>query len=182
MSKPMTHEQIEKEIIAIQSECDYPDEGQRAAQFSAIRQAFTLGQDNGKAIILERAAELVAPSVGNAGHEALGRSFSIVMAWINHKSGRSFQGVQRTEFAQEPWSAWVMRADSDKLSADDSWSEFVYGSTMNEAMARLATWCAEHDAANGITSRDTEPAPPESIGGSHYTGDAEPAPITERNS
>jgi hypothetical protein len=163
---------------------------------AAVKTAFILGKDHGEACVLERAAELLPTA--NLEAEALGNAFAIVMGWVNAFEGRSFHGAVPSSNSGPgyEWHGTVMRSDLDKLrDKSETWSEYVWGTTMLDAMAKLAAWCTEHAAAfppRAATvppARDTEPklvvAEPvfeQALGADGSAiGLVEVAPSTERN-
>lgn len=141
------------------------EEGMRVHGMStgvAIARAYLVGHERAKQDTIARAAELVAPAIGNAEHEALGRSMATIFDWVAACGTRSFQGTAATTDGRAEYAhhAWVMRDDSDKVrEGSENWSEFAYGSTRNEALAKLAQWCTNHSEQYPVHP-PTLPAPP----------------------
>lgn len=153
MAKPMTSDEIENELS------DLVDNGQFAGHPNGMgiaRAAFTIGQDNGQAIILARAESMLGGPIADQQTAQLGRSMATILAWVAAKprpgSGRMFGGVGAT--AAGMWQASVMVAEDEKFGG--MWSQYQHGETPAEALSKLATWCTEHDAAS-VHDGDTEP-------------------------
>lgn len=149
----MTDEQIETELNALVY-------GEFASTFASTRavwemddtdaktlarQAFTLGQDNGKAIMLEQAERLIRPSLVSAQGVQLIVSTEALIRWCdeaNHALEVRSYSVRRTVFT-DPEKSWCATAHAlDRSTA-------VFGASHAEALARLATWCRDQ-------TRDTD--------------------------
>lgn len=114
---------------------------------AAVRQAFTLGTDHGKALILSAAADMFGTPVENAEAEQAHRSNTAVADWCE-KSDSEFSyrsySIRRTCFT-DPGKAWGATAHS--LNTGDP---IFYGASHAEALAKLATWCTEYTAAHPV--------------------------------
>lgn len=151
--KPMTDEEIEsalagacQDVMAVVN-VTTAKPLIAAAVRGALRGTFIGGQDNGQAIILERADKFLELHIADAGVNVLGRSMSTIIAWVAAKSGsngRMFGGL--SQLPNGKWQCSIMVHESEK--GTDPWSRYRHGASPAEALAALATWCTEHDAAN----------------------------------
>jgi hypothetical protein len=158
VNKPLTSDQIETELSEIVDSIHRlfgAPVQTRATVDRHTRQAFTLGTDHGKAIILERAESLMGEQAINAEHAAAGRAFAQVMTWVAAVDGRQFCAVGQVG---DKFCASVTITDDERDANDGFWTHGAYGATAHEALAVLAGWCAEHMAP--LHMRDTMPAPP----------------------
>lgn len=151
MAKPMTSEAIETELEKINAG---PVLQHEADVMSELRQAFTIGQDNGEAIILERASSLMADSVDDAQAMQLGRAVKQILAWCALVKARSWapQSTGCLLFAGEEGSI-------DPESTGTGTVRFCYGADASESIVVAATWCTEHMKNSAPKVPDTLPAP-----------------------
>lgn len=158
MAKPMTSEQIEIELQALidaDSKLAAVDGTGSRRIGSVVRQAFTLGQDNGKAIMLERAESLLAPRVTDEKSYALGAAVTQIIAWVSALSGRSWnpQSTAVLLFASE------QEPPIDPIGGATGTIKFCYGADAHESITVAATWCAEHMKNSAPKVPDTLPTP-----------------------
>jgi hypothetical protein len=135
-----------------------------------LRACFTAGKDHGEACVIER-AEYLIPAVANAQHEALGRAVMTLCMWRMTVAGRNWDTA-----ATSP-TVWVFMGEGETFNS--SGCKSFTGSELFESFAMAAAWCEEHRFP--MTARDTIPASPPAIGGSHSSGPDHDAPSTERN-
>lgn len=150
MAKPMTSEQIETQL----TETVLDTAGSQP--IALARAAFTLGQDNGQAIILERAGELLFDSVADARAMQIGRSVLAIVSWVNMSPDRMWS-------PGAGYCAAYLSKHEPPFGADEEGREvryhFEYGSDHVEALSKLATWCTEHAKNSAPKAHDTLPAP-----------------------
>lgn len=148
MAKPMTSEQIETELQAtvLESAGGQP--------IALARAAFTLGQDNGQAIMLERAESILGQLVEREQSFALGRAVAQIIAWAALVKGRSWapQSTACLLFAGEEGAI-------DPESPGAGAVRFCHGADASEAIIVAATWCTEHTKNSAPKVHDTLPAP-----------------------
>ncbi len=108
-----------------------------------LRAVFTAGQDNGQAIILERAELMFDEKIATEQVTQLGKSMDVIIKWVAAKAGeegRLLGGLAQTVDGR--WQASVMVARAEKGTGP--WSHYQVGSTPAEALSKVATWCTEH--------------------------------------
>lgn len=151
MAKPMTSEEIEAELEALENTI----EPSSVRTFEALRAAFTLGQDNGQAIILERAESLIAPRFVDEKTSALGAALVAIMAWCALVAERSWSTGK---------DCVMLFAHGEEAPISESGAHrvrFCYGADQAEAITVAATWCTEHMKNSVPKVPDTMPAPPD---------------------
>lgn len=161
MAKPMTSEQIENELNVLTATVrsawlsDGAVTAPSTACKSALRAAFTLGQDNGSAVMLERADSIIAPRFADEKTAALGAAVTHVIAWAALVKGRSW--------APQSQSCLLFAADQepaiDPIDGATGRVRFFYGADTQEAITVAATWCTEHTKNSAPKVPDTLPAP-----------------------
>lgn len=159
----LTSERIEHELNRLwQLMPDEPDASEvegngQLTQRGALRQAYTLGRDQGTAETMARAAELVAQPVADAQVTQLGASLTIVLAWCALVAGRSFDGLRLTTDGRWLAGAWLAQCEP---SPDGFQLSQVFGADAGEALSKLATWCTEHTTAQSVSPTEPPAANP----------------------
>ncbi len=154
MAKPMTSEEIESELAACEARAS---ENWFYRTKHELHAAFALGQDNGKAIMLERAKSLIAQRFVDEKTSALGAAIVTILAWVALVKGRMWS----------PGSCYAMAYAGDaeafeRVTDSNGKCHTVDADDPAEAITKLAAWCAEH-MASSAEKRDTLPAPPAEV-------------------
>src|SRR5882672_6683344 len=154
MKKQLTDEQIESKIAQLHAdliamsavaESSVADR----AITRALRAAFTLGSDQGAAVLFGKAQALIAPQIADEQVKQLGRSVSALIAWAGEGKNRSWH--VRTGSAEAGCYAVAWFLDGNGTLQN----HFVHDSSNEaEGLSKLATWCAEQSAAAAATQHE----------------------------
>jgi len=151
----LTSEQIEQVITQAHADVlayangTAPERDTDRAIVGALRVVYTLGHDQGTAETIKRAVELLGSPIAEAQHEQLAHSMATIVQWCDEGDVslecRSYS-VRRTVYTDPE-----RKYSATGGSIADAYPVQHFGASHAEALARLATWCAERLVHDGKT-------------------------------
>lgn len=155
--QPLTQSQVDQLLASATRDLAVDSDGKVSCVVGnlalAIREIYAAGEEQGRAKMLKAMAEMIAPSVTDIITEQRSNSARIVSEFVaSQPAGNIYSasdnyysvGMSTRQSSDERWIARVWLPDECRSLSAQRVAKSFFGSTHDEAIAKLATWCEQN--------------------------------------